>query len=124
MNAVIVPESVPVFRRVDAGVAQDSRAALHALQELDRKTEHGCLGKVERGKSAMGEGDVDCALRLSGIPMLAGGDHGKQPADQRASTCSVFKMQEDIARERQVIAAQDEALNIGLVELTHFCRQS
>ncbi len=89
------------------------------------KTEEGRFGKVKGGKSGRWvKSDVDCAQRFSGIPVLTGGDDGKQAADQRARTSWVFKMQEDVSSEWHVIAAQDKALNIGFVELTHFVRQS
>jgi hypothetical protein len=124
VDAVVVPEAVPVLGCVEAGVAENASAALHALLEFDRKREQGCLGKIERGESAMGEGDVDGALRLAGVPMLAGGDDGKQTADQLAGARGIFKVKEEIARERHVVAAQDKALDVGLVELTHCVRQS
>ena len=41
----------------------------------------------------------------------------------RARGC-VFEVQKEIAGDGQVVAAQNKALNIGLVELTHFGRQS
>ena len=69
----------------------------------------------------MGECDVERALRLASIPALAGGDLAEQAAIRAARARCVFKVQEEIAGERQVVAAQNEALDVGRVELTH-CR--
>ncbi len=62
--------------------------------------------------------------RLGSVPALAGGDMAEQASDQAACPRCVFKVQKEIARDGKVVAAQNKALNIGRVELTHFGRQS
>ena len=72
----------------------------------------------------MGKCDVHRALRLGSVPALAGGYMAEQAGDQAARPRCVFKVQKEIAGDGQVVAAQNKALNVGLVELTHFGRQS
>ena len=97
---------------LQAGVAENASAALHALLELDGEPDEGCYGEIECGEAAMGEGDVDGALRLALIPVLAGGDDGKSGRQSACRLC-VCKVKEAVARVGHVVAAQDEALDVG-----------
>jgi hypothetical protein len=48
----------------------------------------------------------------------------EQSADQFARTPRGFKPKKQIAGNGQVVAAQNKALNVGLIQLTHFGRLS
>src|SRR5579859_4865465 len=113
-----------MFGRIHAGVAKDRSALLHPLLKLDRKTEQCRVGQLKSAKAAMRERNVERALRLAAIPALAGSDLMQQLTDQSAGFCRACEAQEEIARDRHVVAAQNESLDVCLVQLTHCGRLS
>ena len=118
VDGLLAPHRVPVFAGVAAGIAEDFLARLHALEELDRKTEQSGVGQSEPLEAFVGEGDVDGGLRLA-VPALAGGDVGDDLSDEIAAGFGSGKFQQQIAGEGEVVAAQHESLNIGDVQINH-----
>src|SRR5579859_5198433 len=113
-----------MFGRIHAGVAKDPSALLHSLLKLDGKTEQCRVGQFKSAKAAMRERNVERALRLAAIPALAGGDFMQQSTDEDSGLRRAFEAQEEIARDRHVVAAQNESLDVCLVQLTHCGRLS
>ena len=124
MDLIFAPDFVPAFGRIRASVSENSRAMLHALLKFDGKRKQRGIGQFKMPEAVVCERDVYRALRLGAVPALAGGYIAEQASNQATRSRCVFKVQEEIARDGQVVAAQNKALNIGLVELTHFGRQS
>src|SRR5580658_3189401 len=120
----VSPQLVPALGGVLACVSQNRRALLHALLKLDRKAEKRRGRQVERRQTRMRESDVDCALRLSAVPPLACSDSMNQAANQLARARRIVKAQKNIACDREVVSAQNEPLNVSVVQLTHCGRQS
>ena len=97
-----MPELVPFFRIVGSCVAEDLGALLHSFLKLNGKTQEGCGGEFERHESAMGEGDVEGALRSSMVPALACGDLIDETEDEIPGAGRVFEVEEEMAgRQRR-----------------------
>ncbi len=114
-----LPDVIPVLGGVAAGVAEDAAAGAHALLELDGEADEGGDGELEFDEAFVSEGDVYRALRLALVPELAGGDDGEEAIDEGGAGLCVGEVEEAVARVGHVVAAQDEALDVGWVELTH-----
>src|ERR1039457_384012 len=65
------------------------------------------------------EPDVDGGLRLAVIPALAGGDVRDDLANEIPPRLGTLQFQQQIAGEREVVAAQHESLYIGDVQISH-----
>src|SRR5580704_3255020 len=115
MDAVLAPQLIPTLWRVNPGIAQNRGAALHALLKFDGETQQSRQRELERSQSTVRKGDIHRSLRFSMVPTLPGGDDLEQTANQSACAGGVFEVQKNIARKRQVVTAQNKALNIGLV---------
>jgi len=94
------------------------------LDPPDGKAQQRRIRQFKMLEPAVRESDVYGSLRLGSIPALPCGDLAEQAAYQFARPRSVFEMQKQIASQRQVVATQNKALNISLVEFTHCDRPS
>ena len=119
VDILFAPDGIPVARGVDAGVAQKLCALPHALLKFNRERNQRGQRKFKTLETTKRKADVEGALRLASIPALAGGDLVEQAANQIARLLRASQSQEEIASHRQVIATQNESLNIGGVEFTH-----
>src|SRR5579859_5029541 len=96
---------------------------LHALLKLDGKAQESGVGKFQTHEAAVSKCEVYGAARLGSVPALAGSYLAEQARDQAARSYGILKIQEEIAGHWKVVTTQNKALNIGLVEFTHFDRQ-
>ena len=97
---------------------------LHALLKFDGEGKQRGIGQFKMPETVVCECYVHRALRLGTVPALASGYIAEQACDQATRSRCVLKVQEEITGDGQIVSAQNKALNIGLVELTHFGRQS
>lgn len=124
VDAVFSPDGLPVFGRVDAVVAEDFGALAHTLLKLDGEGEEGGLGEVELNEAAVGKGEVKGAVGFAASPALPGGDLTEKCGEESAGACGVGEFEEEVAGYGKIVAVEDEALDVGLVELTHCGRRS
>jgi hypothetical protein len=124
VDILFLPERVPVGGRVDPGIAEKLGAAAHALLEFDGEGNQRGQREFEAPKSSKGKSDIEGALRLVSVPTLTRGDLAEQPVNQLTTALGSFQPQKKIAGHGQVVAAQNEALDIAGVELTHCDRLS
>src|SRR5271166_3649326 len=124
MDPVIAPDRVPVLWPAGPRIAKDAGAGFHPLLKLNGKGENGGDGQIEAHQARVGEGDIDGAWRLIAlVPALAGGDDMEQTADQLSRPLGIFEMEKDVAGQREVVAAQDESLDVCRVQFTHCDRR-
>ena len=118
VHHILAPDLVPVFAGVAAGVAQNLLARLHALEKLHRKTQQGGIGQPQPHQSFVRERNVHGGLRLT-LPALAGRNVRNDLAYEIAPLFRAVQFQQQVPRERKVVAAQYESLYIGDVQFNH-----
>ena len=115
--------ALPGGRVAVAVVAEQVCAGRHPLAELLREPRQRRVGQLERPHARVAEGDVDARVGLV-VPRRRGQHLRRRVGDPGRRARDVVDAQEQVAGERQPVAAHDEPLDARQVERGHCPKRS